>query len=218
MRIISKWKDYYDYLAYIFGPDNHIIYERKELCADGFELDPLRRIRIEQKELPRTPYPNDSRLNFYKFKYCSICAKAYLLIADIDSEEYEVYDPSKVSSIVNAMLTRKSYWNPHSYVSAIAGKEIPALLSLHRKLKVPVFTFSSGWSGSVALIDTKIPHLGMLGVPKVYPADQIYQDISYFLSNTINESPDVSPVPVLSDKEKILTHGFDTKQSFRHRV
>ena len=43
----------------------------------------------------------------------------------------------------------------------------------------------------------------------------MYQEISYFIGNTMNESPDIKPPVEISNKDKISKAGFDLKNSFR---
>jgi kynurenine formamidase len=58
--------------------------------------------------------------------------------------------------------------------------------------------------------------LADLGLPRIYDAQQLYQDLSYFLGNQMHENPDTKPPVNISDKDRIAQHGFD-QQSFRHR-
>jgi len=79
-----------------------------------------------------------------------------------------------------------------------------------------VFTFDHGRTGTVR-VDENIPILGDIGLAAVYPAEQLYQDLSYFIVNTMKDSPDMAKPSSITDKEKISSHGFDLKMSFRHR-
>ena len=93
------------------------------------------------------------------------------------------------------------------------------MLDISRQINTPVFTFVyyPYRSGSEIEVDENIPILSDLGFASLYSAEQTYQDISYFLCNIMNESPDMSKPNILSDKEKIVSHGFDNVISFRHR-
>ena len=59
-----------------------------------------------------------------------------------------------------------------------------------------------------------IPILSEYGMAAFYPAEEIYQDISQFLGWLVN-NPEIPNKQ--TDTEKIVTHGFDLKESFRHR-
>ena len=66
-------------------------------------------------------------------------------------------------------------------------------------------------------ISERIPNLSTFGFASVVSAPQMYQNIAYFMANTVNESPDLVVHDNMSNREKIQQHGFDLKQSFRHR-
>jgi hypothetical protein len=55
-------------------------------------------------------------------------------------------------------------------------------------------------------------------MPALIPATQMYQELSYFMGNTIKEHPDTEPPVEVSNNCKIINAGFDLKQSFRHRM
>jgi hypothetical protein len=92
-------------------------------------------------------------------------------------------------------------------------------LELTRKVGAPVFTCEhKSWRNDIIHVDGNVPILATMGIPAMIPAEQLYQDIAYFIGNTIKLSPDTMPATVMTDKEKIAAAGFDLKQSFRHRV
>ncbi|MNL14187.1 hypothetical protein D3C87_1351180 [compost metagenome] len=68
-------------------------------------------------------------------------------------------------------------------------------------------------------MDCQVPCLLDLDFGKVLPAEQLWQDIQYYLLNLINESPDMAPPPrpPQTNLEKLQSHGFDKRWSFRHR-
>lgn len=108
------------------------------------------------------------------------------------------------------------------------GQELKQVVALAKVLRSPVFTITSdGWAPDwkardwsapwCVTVDASCPVLGEIGLPALYPAEQLYQDLSYFLCNRMQASPDMAPRTPMTDKEKISQHGFDLKQSFRHR-
>ena len=56
-----------------------------------------------------------------------------------------------------------------------------------------------------------------LGFASLMNAEQLYQDIATYITNVLRSNPDITPPVQVSDKDKIGQHGFDLKQSFRHR-
>ncbi len=104
--------------------------------------------------------------------------------------------------------------------------ESEPVVNLCKKVKLPVFmicntdtkrTTSSYYKIMVNIYNP--PLLSTVGIDKVYSPEKLYQDIEYYLLNVINESPDVLPAgnPPMTNKEKIISKGFDYKKSFRHR-
>jgi hypothetical protein len=89
------------------------------------------------------------------------------------------------------------------------------LIELHKMLNVPVFMFYNNRT----LLDSDYwtVNLGELGIGRLYSPEQIYQEISQFISNVMVENADILPPVEISDKDKIVGHGFDIKQSFRNR-
>ena len=61
----------------------------------------------------------------------------------------------------------------------------------------------------------KNPCLRELDFARIMPSTKIYQEIEMFLGNELVK--DIMPSSYQSDIEKIISHGFDTKISFRKR-
>lgn|GEM_PF-4658004 len=96
------------------------------------------------------------------------------------------------------------------------------LLAIHRKLQAPVFSiFGPAQTTKQTEVSYHIgyylPVLQEHDFQSVVDPYQLYQDLEYFIANTMNESPDTMPATQMTDKEKIVAAGFDLKQSFRHR-
>lgn len=83
----------------------------------------------------------------------------------------------------------------------------------------PVFYYSDSNTGSRGMEIYEAPLLASSLLIEIYKIQQIYQDIDYFVTNIVRESPDVQPAgkPPQTDVEKLESHGFDKQQSFRHR-
>jgi hypothetical protein len=90
------------------------------------------------------------------------------------------------------------------------------VVQLSRIVNSPVFTFTVS-RADVVHVDGNIPILGNMGVPALLSAEQLYQDISYFIGNTMKDTPDGMTVSPMSNTEKISAAGFDLIKSFRHR-
>lgn len=225
MIIHSQFKDYYDHVAHLYGGgDPSIQYIRKRLvslrqtCGHIF-TDTL---TVEHTGLVYSPHIlyNDP----YKFKWLSVVGKSYLLVqtytGDVYSPTYsswKLFSQKEHPELWSRFNVRRK-WSRDTELKSVnyVGKFSAALVELSRKINAPVFTFESG--ETTAVVDGEIPILSNLGMPKIITAEQLYQDISYFVGNIMKDSPDMMPPSKMSDKEKILQHGFDNRISFRHRV
>ena len=212
MIIKSTFKDYYDHIAHIYGGgDPKIIYPRVKLNKDylvGSTISVKTKNHI-------TGFCGFNESSKRWTKTLVICAKAYLLIKEDGESEYKlVNEKDHPEFFTGKRQFNKDQWSVH-------GQYLPDFLELCRSLNTPVLTFDrviGQWQKSIE-VDCNIPNLGQLGVASLIPPEQMYQDISYFIANTMNGSPDIQPEgnPGLTDKERISSHGFDLKQSFRHR-
>jgi len=231
MRIKSKFKDYYDYIANMYGGgDPKIVYARDRInqLHDtgymqydlGFYVPDFPKIR----ELPVTRHYRD--YDGWSFKWCVIAGKYYLLVGNTGIGGWTLFTKDHSTA---PMVLRKRYHllsdefvNPEEY---FAPKEAsPELIELSRIVNAPVFVIRGvQWMWKEKkyslCVNSNIPILNDLGFASVIPAEIMYQDISYFLGNIINPSPDMMPEPdpAMTDKERVLSHGFDLKTSFRHR-
>ena len=105
------------------------------------------------------------------------------------------------------------------------GVERPFLVNLCRVVGSPVFAFEvmntygrRGASKVQVRIAGQCPILQEVGMASAIPASQMYQDIAYFVGNTMKACPDTVPPVDVSNREKIIKAGFDLKSSFRHRM
>jgi hypothetical protein len=224
MIIKSNTKDYYDHQAYVWGGgDPSIQYIRKPLSplTRGKYSSDLRRdsITIYGSGVNRL-IRNDE----YDVKYLAVVGKYYILFR----KHRHILDPTPnapyklLTEFSNPDLYawyNKNRENRHGIKFVKSGEFSEELVVISRKLDAPVFSFETcgGYSEGIN-IDPEVPHLGELGMASIIGPEQMYQDISYFLGNIMKESPDMMPPTKMSDKEKIVGHGFDLKQSFRHRV
>lgn len=227
MKIISNFKDYYDFHSNIYGIDNNIVYNRKPIgeFIDGYYRD-KEIIHDTWKELKIKDFSGFDDINKFgskSFYWLIFCGKPYPLI-ETNYREFHLLDESLHSNIL--LKRKKDYWrNEWTEI----GQQTSDLIELSRKLQQPIFIILSthritrhyttkAKDNFSSVIYAKYPNLGELGFAKIYKSEQVYQDLCYFMANTINESPDTMKPSILSDKEKVLQHGFDLKQSFRHRI
>lgn len=95
-------------------------------------------------------------------------------------------------------------------------QECAIALELTRAAKQPVLLLESG--GRYVSIHRRVPQLTKYSVHDHISAELIYQKLEYWFGNQqFTPSPDLSPPVTISDKDRIVQHGFDLKKSFRHR-
>ena len=199
MKIISKYKDYYDYLIGIYGVDEKIILDRTEfesfeileskiitffICGKTFDAYfylPEKRFIFGQELLDRFPRGKDRY-----FKWMSKRNKArentYVSIYD------EVY---------------KRFYNAHPLIAKDSEK-------INEKLNCPIICCISSvylYNGTRNYV--KYPKLSDLGIQKILPPQEIYLMLAEWLA------PKDNIEDKMTDKEKIVAAGFDLKTSFR---
>lgn len=213
MKIKSKFKDYYDYVAHAYGwADEKITYVRDRFPHTG---DGLKSFFINFSGDILSPPSRFSRnVIDHEFKWVIVAGKYYLILAPAYTEDWFLYSPTHP-------VAKELMDSPSMYL----GFEDNRLIELSRVLKAPVFCIKgTNYNWRAKRIDVEvnydIPNLGELGFASIISPEQMYQDISYFMGNVIHISPDMMPEPnpAMTDKERILSHGFDLRASFRHRV
>lgn len=230
MKIASPFKDYYDHIAYAYGGgDPSIIYERRRIGAmkniDGATYADSVDVEVDSLvHLSPPPYRFKGFIGYNgPLKWLIVCGKPYLVIDTSGDQghpaKFEIFKHEKHHHHFSDP-GQERYREPE-----VIGIEDPTLIALSRVVGHPVFIINKirytpaqgGGSRIQVNIHGDCPILGALGFAATYPADQLFQDISYFMVNKMKESPDLAPPSNMTDKEKISQHGFDTKQSFRHR-
>lgn len=238
MKIKSSFKDYYDFIAWQYGGgDPDLVYVRDRLKdlkqipgGDGqYETS----IEIKAPELAddlgfiKHTFLGKGVLAIehdFDFMWISICGAAYLMVSPKYAVDWKVLNEKDHStvwshlkhnnrSVFSWMRNEKMKPFPGAYL----GNKSSKLDEISKTLKAPVFSFDTISSSGIIVVDSRIPILGNFGFDKLIPPEQLYQDLSYYLANVLRESPDLVVNDNMTNKEKIVQHGFDYKQSFRHR-
>lgn len=227
MKIISKYKDYYDYVAYQYGEDPLIVYNRQPFKHN----DELFKYVVDQMRYKSCYFPTRHvapKPNERHYKWLVINAKLYLLTADDNQSPYKVITPELYQQIIadgntfelSSSWSRRIYPYLSGYEYYIANNILyDTLVAASRVLNTPVFEISDLQFGC-GIIETgkcKIPVLSELGIASIIPAEKIFQELSYFIGNVMKDTPDVKPPVTIDNDLRIEGHGFDLKQSFRHR-
>jgi hypothetical protein len=188
MRIISKFKDYYDYIQGIYGVDEKLILDRTTFY-----------------KMPYVPtdYINET---FYIGEYMiqgiwldGICLFGDDILNHPKIEFYKAYGKKDddIYYIKNSIYGRDKILKKIKFLgdkSPTYKQDYPILLSGNNKI-------------------LKCPILKDYGIQKILPAEEIWKYLSDWLSRRISNNE--KPVPIGDDKTRILSHGFDLKTSFR---
>jgi hypothetical protein len=229
MKIKSPFKDYYDYVSHIYGGgDERNTYLRNrikpllvlgsgELYEDG--------VSIETNLVSGLPYnigayENSKRI---EFKWLVVCGKYYLLVGykpEFGFTQFHILDEKLDNKFLEYIKTRKSKpWASNKIKNSYddyMGVYSKTLIDISKTIKQPVFIINRVGYRDIQ-IESRIPNLGDLGFASIIKPEQLYQEIAYYISNIMVESVDIKPPVDLVDKDRIVQHGFDLKQSFRHR-
>jgi hypothetical protein len=226
MIIKRRFKDYYDHVPHLYGGgDPNIVYIRDRLVPfDKNGASAL--LTVEFKNLDKIKRTPDtySRGIFYNYdaKWLVVNGCYYLILKDLAhlDSEYKLFTAKNFPDLWVNYMTREIPFYLQRDFNYTDHSLNETLLELSRQINTPVFTIAEYQSPArygQLNIDPEIPNLGNLGMAAIMSPQQIYQEIAYFISNTIKVSPDLMPPTTMTNIEKIEQHGFDKKISFRHR-
>lgn len=190
-------------------------------------------------------YFNKSNKEEFKFKLLVVCGKMYLLVSENTDKKqeslsgvwstFQLFNVDKHPRVFNAIDSyiqenrKYNWWNTgRSFIEfeSYFGYTSPELIQLSKHFNQPVFVINdisydlkSGTNGGYTQVevDDKIPKLKDIGYSSVVDPVKLFYDISFFITNVLVDNPDTIPPVQISEKDKISQHGFDLKDSFRHR-
>lgn len=226
MRIKSNYKDYYDFIAHQFGGGDPLcVYNRIPIPEDKCM------VKLSSSELSELNIPISEQ------GYISVLAlagKFYTLITpenkspDRRYHEYApLYLPRRLYSAQdferdNELRSRR-WWrrSARSNYGRCVGERSKILDKIAKQVEAPVFIISGiafpPNDRTSIRIESRIPVLSEYNLASILSPAQAYQDIAYYIQNTMHDSPDLRLPEIQTNKEKIEQHGFDPKQSFRNR-
>ena len=228
MRIISKFHDYYD-TAMGFGQDQSIVYVR-ETKVVPVEKDS--EIHKEYKEgCSGRPWINQWMVNTDSFLVV-VAGKVYPGVFchywnnHSSSKVITCYSPPDLENeeLVKLLEERAKKFRSEGYASTAARAEkflkhtYKDLTDVCIKLETPVFLIRRaklGEKSDTGLMLEINPFLKPFEFYRRLSPFQAFQEISMFVSGVLPQN--VKEPLQVEDKYRILGHGFDLKQSFRHR-
>lgn len=223
MRIISKFKDYYDGLMDYSNDRLNRVWLRKkeEFFIPKFRLKEIDKshfywgykihmfyLVVAGKVYPVLRYAEEGKLE--KFKFNASGYRYYFTLEDFDKEHPEQTRSRYNSKSANVGYEKgkiKDDWKDFF-------KEYSDLTELCLEFKTPVFVIkrerTKDKDGFKCITNINLKDIEFYKVMDPYT---VYQELDMFMSNVmVNDEMPPSP---MSDLEKIDSHGFDRKISFR---
>lgn len=193
MKIKSNFKDYYDYVAHQYG-DPNIVYNRTKLVEDtpeGFEG----RVLADYEDRVLDSYITGWNRPWWMRR---------------DEKDF-----TAMSIFIAGFI--------YYFADGKFRSKVPAsnkLIDISKELQAPVFKLCSN-TYNPHTRDGVYGHVPVLGrdtdLPKHISTYEMYQLLAGYCANVLRDNPDTKPPVQVSDKDRIVQHGFDLKQSFRHR-
>lgn len=206
MRIISKYKDYYDYLSGIYGEDSKLILDRRDFDHNTY--------RFQGKEID----------------YITLYICGYRIDGVYKNGDFYYGDQIKdiCDNIHNNIKDLKYWWNwKNNYYEAkyysftngrfedlILGEIVKDKDKINQRENCPILLRSSIGSKTDNINVEKFPILQDIGLPSFIDAKTIYQWLVDWLSQKENEK-EIERGITITNIDKLKSKGFDPKKSFR---
>lgn len=220
MKIISQFKDYFDYLVYQYGVDEKLVLDRRGIGKFATEYNnsavgSYTGMTISHNDVSNDPMPRSGR--YYEERLTNridevetnvwlvVNGRGYPLLRT------EVYPNKYVLADDTNTTISKRFWM--RVPKNVAGTELNVFKALSMACKRHVFIAwafnrSEHWE-----IDGNVPNLGELKFAKILDAQAMYlQTVDFISENFVDKGEEIA---VQSSLQKIESHGFDKKTSFR---
>lgn len=209
MIIISKRKDFYDYLTGIYGIDEKKVLRRipditgDEMFYTKSHQEDVKSYLTDGRNLRRFGlFLDDCVFNIY------IANKMYRVLR-VSKDKYEPMMFHKTyTDFYGNRQTRAAY--------KITDKENYTYFIPTEKNKLSRKPIAISYARDIYRkgIFDETPILSTFGLTGILDAVEVYSEIDMFLG-WLNDNP--CNIKELEDKDKIVAHGFDKRVSFRHR-
>jgi hypothetical protein len=223
MKIISKHKDYYDYLQGIYGVDPLQIYDRR--------TDNLVKFIPYLNEPIREPYRTHSfAINNMNYHILEYKGKLHHTIEELISLDKKLIfrktqrDKTMTHRDYGSGTLFDSYslglgWGSKKHSTEEKAKlyfdKYNITTTANTKARTPVLKHTNNRVDDDGNdINWSIPDLSTYGFAKWVPAPEMYRQVAEFIS-WMKDNPEIPNKQ--TNKEKIQSNGFDLKASFRHR-
>lgn len=206
MKLISRFRDYYDYNIGLYGIDEKVVYNRLPFPDKYYHNVDMSEIK---SPLPRfyQYYTNSD----YEYVHLLFCGKLYYVkrLRYQLKPELEIVTEADLSDY----LTDRSRYMFFRKEVPKYGTVYESLMEVHRITKQPVLLLD-GFDRNQFRFSTNIPILkDIKGFGALVDSRECYLEIIQCIIDINN----TESIPVSTDTDKIVSHGFDKKISFRHR-
>lgn len=191
MKIISKFKDYFDYLVGIYGEDPKIILDRTSAVT---HYTPTNLCMV----------------------YVNLCGTVYIGLWNGNKVLYSIPEikefcsnNNEISIDADHLEKKTSFWLKFN------KRYVHVPISLRAEVKTDVaysiLLSDRSWSSLKNENFTSYPILKDFNFASVCSAEEVWINISNWLGARNNETS----ILIQTDKQKVSNHGFDLKTSFR---
>lgn len=208
MKIISKYKDYYDYLSGIWGEDPKLVLDRREFDNNIYRFQGNNTDIIT---LYICGYRIDGVYKNGKFYYGEN-------IKNISKKEHNNIH-SKYSWVWTNKYYEAKYYEVEndSFDDLVLGEIVKDKDKVNEKLNIPILLRSSIGSRTEQINCEKFPILKDIGLPSFIDAKTIYKWLNDWLSQIENKKEQERGLNI-TNIEKLQNKGFDKITSFRPKM
>lgn len=213
MKIITKFKDYYDSSS-VYGVDNNQVFVRQNVVdIENLKFDKKTDYQLNLiLDLPTREYITKYTNNIFIPYIVGFCGKLYLMY-HIENKTKNIYDFIYGDEIVDYFKSIESNYFLRYEMNDIVNQinSIKNVDSIFKKINYPYFISKIvGKSGSIydLSIDERVT-LKTINFKKIKSPTEAWQEISMYLPLLSQED-----TVLMTDIEKLHSHGMD-KYSFR---
>ncbi len=231
MHIVSKFKDFYDYLQYSFGQDDNIYWNRDVIFKDKDEETCIKSTDLTELNIK---YRYNKMFRYYlladdfEFRCLSILGDVYLIILYRENNKvitsYLTFDlfckyKKHINSCIDLLIDKnKSEYDFFLEKIEDLSKDRDELLRVSYLLKQPIFMYKIRYSAvtkSYLDIYNRIPNLSEIkNLVSLIDPIELYKNLYNFHVELYNNNINDKSLDV-DNTSKIHKAGFDVKNSFR---
>lgn len=206
MLIISKEKDYYDYLTGIYGVEPSLVYDRRNsetreldyadvliICGKVYELYTVDGVTYFGEDLETLKVDSSQKRFYYHSDYVEELRK--------NANPVKLEGPNKQRYYDYVWVCKDVYDDPYN---------------LNVKYDAPILLLSLKNYLSDSSKHRLNPNLSKLNLGSLISAEELYIMISTWLGVRIERLKETT-IPT-TDKQKLINKGFDDKTSFRPNI